>query len=281
MKVGGNVITLADIRIRERVIATRTAVTEGLTEGAYAQLLQGFLFVELLATMGHPVTDEMLDRELRRIDETTHDPQGLATLKSACGGGESMAYRRIGILPDFANRVFAQQVYPRMKELHAERLAEAETLLRELCAAAPSADKLAVLPPNSRFERSISLFSLQFGFEPIPNPGDPPLHKADSATGEARWQVFEKDYLSPVALGTFCPSVIDMDDRFVLLRWIAWEDEARHVRRVEQVWLPKRSASDYFVEKAASVPVWIADAAVAGSIREKVTWARRLSWRQP
>ena len=280
LTVGANVFSQSDIRIRERVIATRSAVTEGLTEGAYAQLLQGFLFVEVLSAMGHPITEELLDREIRRIDESTHDPQGLLTLKEACGGGNSPAYRRIGILPDFANRVFSQQVYPQAKELHADQLAEAEKVLRNLCAAAPRANE-AAQTPNSSWQRSVCLFSPEFGFQPESKPGDPPVPSGNAISAGLRWQRFERDHFATLPPGKFCSTVVDMDDRFVLLRWTAWEDEAHRLRKVEQVWLPKRSSSEYFSEKTAAIPVWIGDPKIAESIRQNVSWARRLAWRQP
>jgi len=274
-------VSASDIKIREQVIAVKSGAAEGMSEGAYAQMLHGLLFVEVLAAMGHPITEAMLEEEIRRIDQSTHDPQGLADLKKACGGGDSPSYRRIGILPDFANRVFSQQVYPRAKELQSDRRVEAEKLLKELSRSAVLENEVTPIPANSPWQRSISLFSPQLGFEPMSGPGDPPIHRPDAPVGESRWLAFERDYLIPVEMGKFCSSVIEMDDRFLLLRWIQWEDQNHRVRRVEQLWLPKRSPSEYFLEKASAIPVWIADPAIAESLRQKVSWARSLSWRRP
>jgi hypothetical protein len=279
LSVGGTSFTAADIKVRESVIALKSSGAEEVTIGAYAQLIQGSLFTEVLAAMGHPITEEMLELEIRRIDRNTHDPDGLLNLKNACGGGQSPTYRKIGILPDFANRVFTQQVYPHIKEIHSGRLAEAYKVLEDLRRKeSPKSGETPTTPP---WERSVCLFSRETGFEPIRNAGDPPLPHPVSATPDPRWQTYERDYLGSTPMGVFCAKVIEMEDRFVLLRWTGWEDEERRIRKLEQLWLPKRAASEYFLEKAASIPVWVADPSVAKTLREKVSWSGGLSWRRP
>ena len=111
LTVGSRRFSASDVELRRRIVLQKYGDAGRAVLGAYAQLIEGYLLVEVLAGMGHPITEEDLDREIERIDRNTHDPEGLARLKAVCGGGKTAAYRRIAILPDFANRRFYYEVH--------------------------------------------------------------------------------------------------------------------------------------------------------------------------
>lgn len=110
LRIGDHRFTAGDIDVRRRIILQKYEDPDRARLGAYAQLIEGFLLVEVLAEEGRPITEADLDAETARIDRDTRDAERLRRLKEMCG--DPQAYRRIGILPDFANRRFFYEVHP-------------------------------------------------------------------------------------------------------------------------------------------------------------------------
>ena len=99
-QVGGRAITAEMVAQRRRHIDMYYPGTSS-PEGALAQLVQGYLAVELLRREGIDLDRRTLLAERDRIDRQSRDRGRLERIKALYADDEE-AYLRVGILPDFA-----------------------------------------------------------------------------------------------------------------------------------------------------------------------------------
>ena len=259
LRVGPHSFSADDLELRRRIIQFKYPTADSAQVGAAVQFIEGYLIVELLRRMGHPITDEQLDAEIARINRDTRDPDGLRRLKAICGGERTRAYGRIAILPEFANRRFFFDIYPNGENLHRTQLESARRTLRRLL------EQPEALVSG---EHQSLLFSVKCGFQLTPGPSTP----------DPRWERYERELFGPTRVGQWVNHVVTFPDGFELLRWTGWEDEQKGIRRIERLWFPKRDAHTYFHQEASNIPLWIAERALRDALALKKSWMRRLSW---
>jgi len=283
LRVGNKIFAESDLATRERIVHWKYPEAENPRLYAVSQLIQGALLETTLERLGHPITAQDLAAELARIDASTRDPEGLATLKSLCGGAQGDTFGRIATLPDFANRRFYFEVYPKLDAVHAERLRQAQTVQRSLAGQGANADLAAVAKADSAWQHSELLFTAARGFyradEPMSQPvatAAPGKIQAALANNDTQWAEYERDLFAKTAARVIVNHVVTLPEGFMLLRWTGWENQAAGVRRVEQLYLPKRPADEVFWEIAGTIDVALGDEKLREQLVKNVSWMPRV-----
>lgn len=274
LEIGRHRFDQADLDMRAQLIRYRYPESSGAETGAISQLVMGYLYVELLAFLERPVTEQDLDAEIRRVAASTQDPQGLARYQEIGGGRDSVGYRRIVILPDFANTRFHFQVFPTHEAIHREARLLSEALLRKLLARGEAADPAAEALPDKALHERLA-FSPKLGFCPLERVEDGLKHLEPGARNETAERI-ESHVFAALPQGRMHHETVEMPEAYCLLRWLGWVSEKDGVRLVERLRIPRAQAEDYFWEKITALPVRIADAARRETFLKEVSWARKL-----
>lgn len=274
LQVGKHGFDQADLDMRAALIRYRYPEAQGAEVGAISQLVMGYLYVELLQFLDRPVTEQELDDEIQRVAASTQDPQGLARYQEIGGGRGSAGYRRIVILPDYANTRYHFQVFPAHDGIHRDRRLLAEALLRKLLPRGAGADLAAeALKDKSVHERLA--FSAKLGFCPLERVEES-LKRPGQGDKHELGERLESHVFAALPQGQLHHEVIELSEAYLILRWLGWVAEKDGVRLVERLRFPRAQADDYFWEKIAAVPVRIADAARREAFLREVSWARKL-----
>jgi hypothetical protein len=287
LTVGEHGFSEADVALREKVIRFKYGTVADIRVKAISQLVSGYLLVSVLEAMGKPVTYEILDEEVKRIDKQTQAPSDLKKIKKIFDGetgGKGVSgknYALIFVLPDFANRKYYYDVFPKEKGLQKDRLMEAQNVLRELRAAGKP-DFAAVAKKRVHWKHDETLFRWNKGFHRKPRPGEPKMPETKNdilpKADDNRWTRMEKELFAKTDRGKPVDQVVELETVFLILRWTGWEDEKRKVRKVERLILPKLSPHEHFEERIRKIPVRLADPKLRKTFQEKISWAGTVKW---
>lgn len=258
-----------DVQMRARLVQHKYPEAKDPHLGAAGELIKGSLCALALDRLGEPITPGALDQELARIDKETRDPEGLAQMKALFGGGQSRAYREVGIFPDFANSRYFFGAFPRHEGVHESRRKRAGEVLSEALASGPALDVDALASRLARegWQLERTLFSDKEGF--FPPGGGPPGPRPEPPHADPDAARYEKEIFSTLAAGQLFPKVVVLGDAFALLRWTGM-DGAR--RKVEILRLPKRDAEDFLWEVASTVPVRVVDERLRQELKRRIPW---------
>lgn len=299
LTVGDHVFSAADVELRGKVIRFKYGDVPDLTVKAVAQILQGYLLVSVLARMGKPVTLAELQKEVGRIDADTKAPADLEKIKALFRDGRAQggivpgpgadaaapawgrAYAELFVLPDFANRRFYFDVFPKASHLQQDRLARANAklgaLLRE-----PDPDFAAAASSDPPWRRDETGFSAARGFVPLADldrPGAPPEPASPAPPDDAsRWARMEAEIFRTLEKGAIFPQTVELDSAYLILRWTGRPEKHEGLRLVERLVLEKLGPHEYFQSEARAVPVALADPALEKDLRAKISWADELNW---
>ena len=212
-------------------------------------------------------------------------------------GGEDGDYRTLYILPALATRRYHFEVFPRLDKAHEPRRRAADAVLATLVPAGAKADLEAAIDGHKGWSRQELRFSASRGFEPLESdtPGGPgPTVAADpmedrirsrmedeQSKGDTVWERLEKGVFSKTPRGQVFRQLVELDASFGIVRWTGWVDEAKRIRKVEMVSVPKVGAHDFLWREVRNVPVWITDAELRDNFRNKVSWEKHVSWVRP
>ena len=274
LEIGRHRFDQADLDIRAALIKFRYPEASGAETGAISQLVMGYLYCELLDFLERPITEQDLDAEIRRVASSTQDPQGLARYQEIGGGKGSAGYRRIVILPDYANTRYHFQVFPTHDAIHREARLLSEALLRKLLARGDQADPSTEALPGKALHERLA-FSPKLGFCPLDRVEDGLKQLEPGARNETAERI-ESHVFAALPQGRLHRESIEMPEAYIILRWLGWVSEKDGVRLIERLRIPRAQAEDYFWEKIASVPVRIADAARREAFLKEVSWAKKL-----
>jgi hypothetical protein len=290
LRVGPHSFSKADLELRGRVIQFKYGSVEDLEAKAAAQLIQGYLLASLLEAMGMPVTNAMLDEEVKRIDKSTQAPEDLEKIKGifSAGGGAGPSkeppsttdYALIFVLPDFANRKYHFDVFPKEKGLQAERLAEANGMLGR-AKAAPEGEFEALAKGAARWRFDRVVFSSSGGFRPMPIPGEPPRPEEQAfpaASADSTWSKMEAEIFSKLEKGKPFDQVVELETVFLIVRWTGWHDEKKGTRLVERLLLEKLSSHEYFDKRSGEFSVWAKEKPLEETLKKKIGWTKDLRW---
>jgi len=300
LAVGAHTFSRADVELREKVIRFKYGDVEDGAVKAVSQLVQGYLWVSLLASLGAPVTWEELQKEVERIDRSTQAPEDLAKIKAIFGPAPSgnaasrdqgkqidWDYALLFVLPDYANRRYFYDVFPKQKHLQKEKLDKANRALEEL-RKQEAPDLEAFAKKNDGFRRDRVLFSAGRGFRPMPDPGRPELPEPPEREDDGilppdatPWQKMNEEIFKKTDQGALFGQVVELETVFLILRWTGWDEDKEKktkARVVERLLLEKRSPHEFFETESAKVPLRLADPALKDALRKKISWARDLKW---
>ncbi len=101
-EVGDYKITKEEANFRNRVI--RIYYPQETRNLGIDQLVRAFTYAQILKNNGQEVTDDVLTKEVNRIDQHTLVPETLARIKGIFGP-DTKSYRRVFVLPTLTERV--------------------------------------------------------------------------------------------------------------------------------------------------------------------------------
>lgn len=246
---------------------------------ALSQLIEGSLYVSVLQEVGSPITDDILKTESDRIDSSTHDSKKLDEIKAVFSGDINL-YRKIAILPGFANSIFHYRVFPKLDVATQESREQTSGILEKL--------KSGGTLPDGVTSRKLG-FSPIKGFLPPEMPGLLPEVVMQKSEEEATFNTqmdqqanteaekYEKEVFTPTPKGEWFSKLIENTESYELVRWT---EQTSTGRTVEIVSIPKKSSFEYFDEKKKDIPVWIPNASLKEQFLARIPWAKDLKWKE-
>lgn len=269
-RVGPHEYSRADLDLRRKYVAYMYPQSATQELGALSQLITGALSLVVLEELGEPITEAQLDAEIERIFKGSQDAGGLNALMRMAGGRDTPAFRRVIILPDFANSRYHFQVFPTREDLQRPMRERAQKALDSIRTKSPPDLYQAAVDLSCEYQRLG--FSAQRGFFKLED------HEEAHAPA-ASWAVqLEDEVLSALKEGEVHPQVLDLHNALYILRWVCWSDQSKKERIVERLVFNKVDAQDYFWQRAATVPVCLSDNDLKEKLYREVDWAKRLNW---
>ncbi|WP_413578227.1 hypothetical protein ACLVWU_06765 [Bdellovibrio sp. HCB290] len=101
-KVGETKITKSDVAYRDKII--RLSYPEEKRSMGLYQLMNSAIHYEVLKSNGVQISEDVIDQEMKRIDDNTRNPEQLKSIKSIFKE-DAEAYRRVFVLPTLVDRV--------------------------------------------------------------------------------------------------------------------------------------------------------------------------------
>lgn len=279
LQVGPHAFSPEDMEVRRGHILFKYPEAQMPEVGAISQVVLGYLYVCVLEGLGRPITEEVLDAEVARINKDTRDPEGLMRLKELAGGEKTRAYRRLVVLPDFANRRYNFEVFPTLDEVHGERRGRTEALLASLLARGTGVSFEEVARSEAGVDHAEQVFSPALGFRIERDLGEESRRRPDEVpleTGDELNRRIEDRVFAPHLPGVIHPEVVAMERHFCIYRWTGWHDEAKGIRRVERLAIAMRDAEEVLFERARAIPIYIASDALRSGFQDRVGWAQDL-----
>lgn len=126
-EVGDYKITKEEAQYRDRVI--RIYYPQDTRRLGLQQLIGSYIHAQILKNNGAEITEETLIKEEARIDKQTLVPETLSKIKGIFGP-DIKSYRRVFILPTYADRVIYFEFFLRDPKVHGKLLTNAEDFLK-------------------------------------------------------------------------------------------------------------------------------------------------------
>lgn len=274
--VGPCEFSRADLELR-RVHAALMYPQSSMAElGALSQLIKGALTLQVLQSVGAPITEAQLNAEVERIFANTGDAFALDEIARRAGGRDHPTFRRIVVLPDYANHRYHFEVFPALDEIQRPVRERAQMALNSILKKTPPVDLYAAaLQSKCEFQRLG--FSVRRGLfrEDSIEPSRPtatPMEEQPMA------REIEDEIFAQLKEDEIHSQLLDLPGAYCIIRWVGWHDAAKDERCVERLIFTKVQAWDYFWEQAQKVRVRVLDEQLKASLRQKVDWANRLNW---
>jgi hypothetical protein len=270
--------------ITEKDLAQRAKVSEVYYPGsgkryvALAQLVKGYLAIEVLKNLGVPTDNAALEREAARIDGSTKAPEMLAKIK-AVYGEDRRGYMDTFVRVVYGERGLYNEVFLKSAAIHEETRRQAAEFLAEAKGAPSSFAEIAKKRGLGAGTLRVSLDNgivregerKREGDRKEERKEERPAGAAPAGVEQAR-RILES--AGKVGPGEVVPDLIEWQEGYQVLRVVRKDGEATVV---ESVSVPKRAYDDWFWEKASKVPVTIGDKALKEQFLKEVSWARNLS----
>jgi hypothetical protein len=269
------VARVGDLPITEEELSRQVQVSELYFPGsgqryvALSQLLRGYLSVEVLKSLGHPVDDAILQGEAQRIDQETQAPELLKKIKGIYQGDRKL-YLQSFVRGVYAERFLYHEVFLPSREIHQASRQKAEDLLKAALRSPSSFSRIA----REKGTEAVTLrISATKGISPSgremrskESPSEAHLEQAQPLIG----------YLSKLQPGQLHPEVLEWPEGYQVLRLLRQEGRDWMVQSAS---IPKRDYEEWFWEQAGKIPVRISDPALKEELRKEVAWAQKLHLR--
>lgn len=264
--------------ITEKDLAQRAKVSEVYYPGsgkryvALAQLVKGYLAVEVLKSLGVPTDNAALEREAARIDGSTKAPEMLAKIK-AVYGEDRRGYMDTFVRVVHGERGLYNEVFLKSASIHQETRRQAAEFLAEAKGAPSSFAEIAKKRGLGAGTLRVSLDNgiVRETERKEERKEERPAGAAPAGVEQARRILESAGKAGP---GEVVPDLIEWQEGYQALRVLRKEGDAT---LVESVSVPKRAYDDWFWEKASKIPVTIDDKALKEQFLKEVSWARNLS----
>lgn len=277
-KVGDYAITVADAEYRDQVIRAYYPKREILSRGRRGkeglnQLVRAMTSAEILNRYGVNITEEDLTKEEARIEKTTLLPDKLEEIQKIFEGDRD-AYRRVFVLPAYAEREIYFGLFLRNPKIHSESLEAAGLFLKQALENKTPFRKLA-----ASYELKAMLYSLspEHGLKlerrkplknnkkiSIPMERSDPPEGVKSSLEDSRKQVesnearrWTEEVISHLRPGQVFDKVVDMRLHWGIVHYLGPSRSRPGIHDLEIVFIPKRDYEEWLKEEKAKIPVEI------------------------
>jgi hypothetical protein len=257
------VISRRDAEYRDEII--RFYFPEDKRKLGLEQLINSYTNAQILKHVGHDITPEVLQKEEERIDKNTLQPKKLEQIK-AIFAGDSAAYRRVYILPTYADRVIYYEVFAREPRFHEESLKRAEQIRDE---ARKTGSPLAALAKKHGYSFSEFTVSREKGVEwklpaeisdlppEMPTTMDPSV-QASLKQRERNQQSVEgekwiREIISPLKPGEVAQQIINLQEHWQIVRFLKKSGQDRY--EMESLAVNKANYNEWFEKEKAKVAI--------------------------
>ncbi len=265
--------SVGDIRINEKDLSSRAEISEIYYPGsgkryiALAQLVKGYISLEILKELGYMVDEAVLESEADRIDKNTKAPDILNKIKEIFGR-DRKGYIKAFVQIVYAERVLYNEVFLNSESIHKEQYQKAEDVLKAALSYSKPLREVAK-------ERGLKAERLRISSENgIKNEdfssGKRAMPAAPVGLMQARRLL---DVVSGVKHGEVYPEVIGWQESYQVIRFIKNE---RDEFIIDSISIPKRNYDEWFWDKASGIPVKIYDKELKDELLSEVSWANYL-----
>jgi len=262
--------TVSHSTITDKNIQYRAKVSEIYYPGSgkryvgLSQLLKGYLSLEILSNLGHPVDAAAITAEAQRIDSNTKAPEMLNKIKAVFGDNQE-AYRNVFVKMTYAERVLYTEVFLKSPDVQLEQKHLAENIHR-IATDTPTAMESTA---NKYGLKVLRLeVSNKEGIKPA--GGKDTLHREPAGVEQAGVILTS---LAKILPGITMPHIVEWPESFQIIKLISKRGNSAIV---DSVIVPKKSYDEWFWSKAASIPVQINDQALKEELLREVSWAKNL-----
>ncbi len=256
-EVGDYKITKEEAQYRDRVI--RIYYPQDNRRLGLQQLIGSYIHAQILKNNGAEITEDILAKEEARIDKQTLVPETLSKIKGIFGP-DNRSYRRVFILPTYADRVIYFEFFLRDPKVHGKLLTNAEDFLK---AAKETPDKMRSMAENKLYPITHFTVSQKEGLqaEKEKKKGDDkdPMHAAGNQQDGAkappeldarfRAQMEEQreeeakkwinDILKPLKQGEVYGKLVDQSQQWYVVRNLGLVPKKKDTYQFDAVIFPK------------------------------------------
>lgn len=266
------IAAVGSIDITKKDISLRTKISEvyypdskkeyvGLT-----QLIKGFLSVEVLKSLGQKVDGDAIEREDKRIDVDTKDPDKLKKIKEIFGSNKR-EYFKVFIMPVYGERVLYNDIFLKSSSVHKNENEKALKFLNEAIKSPASFVSLA----KKRNLRAVKLsVSSENGIINL-DDGRGARGKKGEGIEQAQRMI---SMLGKVKEGYVCSDLIEWQEGYQVVKLLK---KTKGDYLIESVTIPKMSFDDWFWPLAKKIPVKIYDSDLREQFIKEVSWSRNLN----
>jgi hypothetical protein len=267
-RVGNVPVYEKDLELRAKVSAVYYPES-GKRHVALAQLVNGYLSLIVLESLGHRVDSTVLEAEARRIDENTKAADVLKKVKDVYGRDKS-AYLGTFVRIVYAERML-YEVFSGSEDIHRDEHRTAEEFLHKAVASPGSFSALGK-------EKGIKIVTLRLSAEKGIRPYKEKKQKTSPAGIEQARRVIAA--VSNTRPGKVCPEIIEWQEGYQVVR-LSGREKGDIV--LDSASIPKKDFNTWFWSKASGIPVLISDAHLKDELLREVSWAKNLKTlsRQP
>lgn len=264
-----DICTVGDLHISERDIDQRARVSEIYYPGsgkeyvALAQLIKGYLSLEILKSFNYKTDDIVLEGEAKRIDGNTKAPSVLKKIKDVYGR-DNAGYLRTFAQVVYGERVLYNEIFLKSEEINKEQLFRADTFLKEAMRSSKSFKEIA-----KRYEMSVKSLKISSkGIMPYGNE----IKTVQSISGVEHAKRLS-DAVSKIKQGEIYPETIEWLEGYQVIRFVKKDGEDFVIETVN---IFKVNYDEWFWDRASKIPVKIYDKTLKDELLKEVTWARNL-----
>jgi hypothetical protein len=268
---------IGSFKLTTKDIEQRAKVSEVYYPGSgkpyvgLAQLIKGYLALEIMKSLGIKVDDSVLDQEGKRIDDNTKAPEVLKQVKRVFGSDQA-SYRRVFLAVVFAERVLYNEIFMKSREIHKEASDKAESLVRD---AGKSPEKFREISSKLGLDVKKVRLSLKDGIVPEgmkDRPEGAPKPPGEGAGQDQAQRLIE--YVKNLKPGQVTTSVIEWMEGYQVMKFIGRGQGEDYL--VETVSVQKRDYDGWFWDKAREIRVKIYDEKLKTELLKEVSWTKNL-----